>query len=289
MTLLTLNYKNVNILPLLIISLGIGIMYIPSFVDLFHGLWSRDQYAHGPIVLAISMWFFYYKTQQLNFNSFLLNPSPIVGWLTLIVGCLMFAIGRSQSLYVFEIGSLILVMLGILLIFFGPNFAKHYWFAFFFLLFVIPLPASVVDAITQPMKIAVSYVAEHILYNLNYPIARSGVVITIGQYQLMVADACAGLNSLFTLEALGLLYMNVIRHESAFRNAILAILIVPISFTSNVTRVIVLSLITYYFGEAVGNGFLHEFSGIVLFITALMITISMDSFLRFISKKIVNN
>jgi exosortase/archaeosortase family protein len=106
------------------------------------------------------------------------------------------------------------------------------------------------------------------------------VILTIGQYQLLVADACSGLNSLFTLEALGLLYLNVMRHESAFRNAMLAILIVPISFTSNVVRVIVLSLITYHLGDAAGQGFLHGFSGMVLFLTALMLIIGVDSVLR---------
>jgi exosortase/archaeosortase family protein len=100
---------------------------------------------------------------------------------------------------------------------------------------------------------------------------------------LLVADACAGLNSLFTLEALGLLYMNVMRHESLFRNALLAILIVPISFVSNVTRVIVLALITFYWGELAGQGFLHEFSGMVLFVTALLLIIGVDTALRAIA------
>ena len=255
-------------------------MYLPSFIDLFTGIWHKDQYAHGPIVLVISIWFFYYKTKLINNTDIPNNPSPLLGWPILLLGCLLFVIGRSQTIYIFEIGSLILVLLGIMLIFFGTKLATHYWFALFFLLFVIPLPASIVDAVTQPMKIAVSILSEHILYNLNYPVARSGVVLTIGQYQLLVADACAGLNSLFTLEALGLLYMNVMRHESAFRNALLAILIVPISFASNVTRVIVLALITYYMGDAAGQGFLHEFSGIVLFITALLFIIGVDSTLR---------
>jgi exosortase/archaeosortase family protein len=118
------------------------------------------------------------------------------------------------------------------------------------------------------------------LFHFDYPVSRAGVILTVGQYQLLVADACSGLNSLFTLEALGLLYLNVMRHESAFRNAMLALLIVPISFTSNVVRVIVLSLITYHLGDAAGQGFLHGFSGMVLFLTALMLIIGIDSLLR---------
>ena len=136
----------------------------------------------------------------------------------------------------------------------------------------------------MPMKIAVSYVAEAVLFALNYPIARSGVLLQIGPYQLMVADACAGLQTLFTLEAMGLLYLNLLRHESLLRNAFLAIAIIPIAFTANVIRVMVLTLVTYYWGDAAGQGFLHGFAGMVLFMSALLLIMALDSMLRFMSK-----
>lgn len=283
----SVNKSNFIILkPLLLVLLGLVVMYVPSFVDLFKGIWSTDQQAHGPIVLAIASWFFYYKAMQLAKTNFVAVPAPQFGWPILILGCLLFIVGRSQSLYIFEVGSLILVLLGIVLIFYGVAVAKHFWFAFFFMLFMVPLPASIVDVVTQPMKLAVSFASEHLLYSMGYPVARSGVVVYIGAYQLLVADACAGLNSLFTLEALGLLYMNVMRHESPMRNMLLAALIVPISFTSNVTRVVILALITYYWGDAAGQGFIHEFSGMLLFITALLLIMGVDTLLRLISNQI---
>jgi exosortase B len=164
----------------------------------------------------------------------------------------------------------------------GYRAVRLMWFPLFFMVFMVPLPGLFVDALTQPMKMAVSYVAEFVLYHLGYPISRSGVILQIGQYQLLVADACAGLNTLFTLEALGLLYLNLIRHQSAMRNIFLAIFIVPISFTANVIRVMVLTLITYHFGDAAGQGFLHGFAGMVLFIAALTLIIASDGLLRMI-------
>jgi exosortase B len=268
-----------------LIALGLGVVYFPSFWDLFHGIWGTERHAHGPIVFLVSIWFFYFKIRQLEEHHIPLHPAPFAGWVLFSLGLVLYIIGRSQTLLIFEIGSLIPVLLGITLITFGKQVAKFLWFAFFFLCFVVPLPAIVVDMATLPMKTAVSYATEHILYMLDYPISRSGVMLTIGQYQLLVADACAGLNSLFTLEVLGLLYMNVTHHESPFRNFTLAVLIVPISFMANVTRVIVLSLITYHWGDEAGQGFLHEFSGLVLFITALILVIGTDSLLRFLSNK----
>ena len=173
-----------------------------------------------------------------------------------------------------------MMLAALLLLFFGVRALKTQWFPFFFMLFMIPLPGAIVSALTMPMKMAVSYVTEHLLFWAGYPIARSGVILQIGQYQLLVADACAGLQTLLTLESLGLFYMNVVRHTSAFRNVMLAILIVPISFAANVVRVIVLTLITYYFGDAAGQGFLHGFAGMVLFISALILIISVDSLLQ---------
>jgi exosortase len=153
------------------------------------------------------------------------------------------------------------------------------------MMFMVPLPAIVVDTVTQPMKLAVSTVAMAALEMAQYPIARSGVILQLGPYQLLVADACAGLHTLFTLEAMGLLYLNVVKSASAFRNITLAILIVPISFFANVIRVIVLALITFHLGDAAGQGFLHGFAGMVLFMTALLLIMSLDGTLHWLDRR----
>lgn len=266
-------------LPWGVLASGLALLYGPSFYDLATGLWTTDRQAHGPIVLALACWFFWFKTRQLR-GGIVLKPSRAGGSFALALGMAMFVVGRSQGVLLLEIGSLLPVLLGVALLCFGAGLVKPLWFAFFFLLFVIPLPASLVDAVTQPMKLAVSVGAANLLAALDYPVARSGVILQVGPYQLLVADACAGLNSLFTLEALGLLYMNVNRQTSVARNAILATLIVPISYTSNVVRVLALALITYHFGDEAGQGFLHGFSGMVLFLTALLLIVSIDALLR---------
>jgi exosortase B len=179
-----------------------------------------------------------------------------------------------------EILSIILVMAAVVLVKRGGPALRMLWFPFFFMAFMVPLPAEFVAAVTMPMKMAVSWATEHVLFAIGYPISRSGVILQIGQYQLLVADACAGLQTLLTLEALGLFYLNLMRHPSAFRNVSLAVFIVPISFSANVIRVIVLTLITYYFGDAAGQGFLHGFAGMVLFVTALVLILSVDSALQ---------
>ena len=266
----------VNWLPII---LGLAVLYLPSLYDLFTGIWSQDEQMHGPIVLSISVWLLYRNWIAMEQAGHGQQVSTW-GWPFFIVGLILYALGRSQDILLFEIGSAIWLLVGLLLLQRGTAALKAQWFALFFMLFMVPLPGAVVDTVTMPMKMAVSYVAEHVLYWAGYPIGRNGVILQIGQYMLLVADACAGLHTLLTLEALGLLYLNIVRRDSFFRNVGLAVLIVPISFTANVIRVMTLSLITYHFGDAAGQGFLHGFAGMVLFMSALVLIIGFDSALQ---------
>ena len=161
----------------------------------------------------------------------------------------------------------------------GPQALRVWGFPFFFLIFLVPLPGVLVQAMTIPLKTAVSYAAEFLIYHAGYPVSRSGVILSVGQYQLLVADACAGLNSMFTLEALGLLYANLMGYTSKFRNVLLAILVIPIAFVANVIRVLILILVTYYLGDEAGQGFVHTFAGMVLFIIGLAMMLATDNLL----------
>ena len=269
-----------RLLPYLPIMVGLALLYLPSLYDLFTGIWAQDEQFHGPIVLAISLWLLQRNWAKMEEASKGEQPSAW-GWLFVVLALLMYSLGRSQGIGIFEVGSVIWLLIGLLVLLRGGKALKAQWFALFFMLFMVPLPAQVVDLVTMPMKMAVSYVAENVLYFVGYPIGRNGVVLQIGQYMLLVADACAGLHTLLTLEALGLLYLNLVRRDSLFRNITLAVLIVPISFTANVIRVMALSLITYHFGNEAGQGFLHGFAGMVLFLSALLLIIGTDTALQF--------
>lgn len=266
------------------LALGFLAMLLPSLVGLFRGIWSTEEQAHGPIILALSLWLIYRKWPEMLAAS-RGAPSSRAGWPLLLVSLLLYVLGRSQQILSLEILALIGTGLALLLLKRGRPAARLLWFSFFFMLFMVPLPLPLVTTLTMPMKMAVSYVTEHLLFLAGYPIARTGVILQIGQYQLLVADACAGLQTLLTLEALGLFYLNLVRHTSPFRNIVLALLIVPISFTANVIRVMTLTLITYYFGDAAGQGFLHGFAGMVLFISALLLILAVDSLLQWIVRK----
>ena len=266
---------------------GLAIMFVPTLWNLFvvNGLWTDDEHSHGPIILCISLWLLWKRWSEIpNVSSFV--PSPTLAWACFVIAAILYIPGRALDIIYFETGAFVWALAGIILMAGGTSLINKLKFPLFFMLFMIPLPNTLVAPITGAMKLAVSAVTVAILSWADLPVARNGVVIYLGQYQLLVADACAGMRTLFMLEALGILYLNLVHYQSLLRNIVLPILIIPISFTANVIRVVVLALITYYWGNAAGQGFLHGFAGMVLFVVGLFLMFGTDSLLRLLSKKL---
>jgi exosortase B len=260
------------------VLLGLAILYVPTFYDLAHGLWNNEEQGHGPFILAVTVYLFWHKRHLFIAST---NSSNLwSGGPVLLSGLLFYAVGRSQEILILEIGSIILVLGGSMLITVGSDAVKQTLFPLLFIVFMIPLPGFLVDEITGPLKQIISSIAEQILYWAGYPIARAGVSLLIGKYQLLVADACSGLHSLFSLLAVGLLY----QHLSAYKNwkhcLFLLLSIIPVAFFANVVRVILLVLITYHLGDEAGQGILHSAAGIIMFTAAMLVFFSLDSLLR---------
>ena len=268
----------------LLIWAGLGLLYVPTLHRLATEVWNKSAQIHGPVILFLSLWLMYRKWHEVEDVDRQDRPTAS-GWSVLLPALLMYVVGRSQQILIFEIGSFVLALAAVLLLMHGIKALRTQWFPLFFMLFIIPLPESVITLLTMPMKSAVSLVTEHILSLLGYPVGRQGVILQVGAYQLLVADACAGLQTVLTLEAMGLFYLNITRHAAALRNALLALLIVPISFGANVVRVLVLCLVTYHFGDAAGQGFLHQFAGLVLFLSALLLILGVDGALQLLVKR----
>lgn len=255
---------------------GLAVMYLPSFIQALETVWSTEKQGHGPIVLAVALWLLYRQRTEV-LAEWYRAPRSMMGGLMFALSLLFYLLGRSQQVLLLELGSFPLMLAALCLLLFSPRALKLIAFPVFFLCFMVPLPGMVVDALTQPMKLAVSHVVEWLLYLGGLPVARSGVVLQVGQYQLFVADACAGLQTLFTLEAVGLLYLYLVQHPSRWRNIFLGVSIIPISFVANVIRVSLICLITYFLGDEAGQGFLHFFAGIVLFGAAVGMIFLLDN------------
>jgi len=267
-----------GLLKWLPVALGLAVMYVPTYVDLAQGLWLQDAHAHGPIVLAVVAWLTWRQRAALAGDAG--QRAPLAGGVLLVAGLLLYTVGRSQGIALSEVGSQIPVLAGTILLLLGRRALARLWFPLLFLIFLVPLPGFVVYAVTGPLKSFVSQVVEFFLYELGYPIARAGVILSIGQYQVLIADACSGLNSIYSLAALGFLYLYLTASRNLARSALLLASIVPIAVATNVIRVLVLVLVTFHLGEEAGESFFHGSAGMALFAVALLLLLGFDALLR---------
>lgn len=269
-------------LPWFLLLAGWAAMFGPTYAKLANTTWRSDEQFHGVIVLAIVAWLVWDKRLAVARNP--AAPRTLAGSLLFVFGLLLYILGRSQDIQPFEVAAQMPILAGALLILQGSSALRALWFPILYFVFMVPLPGVLVDAMTGPLKQWVSILAENILYAVGYPIARSGVTLSIGPYQLLVADACSGLHSMFSLSALGLLYMYLMARKSWVHNSVMAACILPIAFIANIIRVIILVLVTYHFGDEAGQGFVHGSAGMILFIVALLLVIALDGLLGAVAR-----
>lgn len=148
------------------VAVGLCALYGPTLQSLAFGIWGNGEQSHGPIVLAIACWLIYRRWSEM-LTAATADGGHRSGWVPLVIGLLLYALGRSQEILLFEVGSLIWVLSGLAILHFGYAGLKAHYFALFFMIFMVPLPMQLVDLVTMPMKIAVSYVAENALYHLG--------------------------------------------------------------------------------------------------------------------------
>lgn len=268
----------------MLVLIAIAAMYVPVYWRAANGLWQSDDFGHGPLILLIALWLFWQSRERVLQAP--IQPLHALGWPVLVLGLLFYFFGRITTASTLEFLSQAMIVAALLLLLKGPGALRASWFAVFYLMFLVPLPGTVVDAVTGPLKQWISYIVVDVLHSLGYPIARAGVTITIGQYQLLVADACSGLNSMISLSALGTLFMYLMARAGVAHNAVMSVAILPIAFVANIVRVVVLVLVTYHLGDEAGQGFLHGTAGVVLMVVALIFFFAVDAGLVAVRKRV---
>lgn len=259
------------------VILGLAALVVPTLLSLGEQFWSREAGAHGPIVLATGGWLLWRQLPLMD-----RERQPSRPWLVVLLLALalpLYVFGRAYDFLSLETAAVYGVGLALLYARFGWRPLRRNWFPCLYLAFAVPPPGWLIDGLTAPLKHFVSYAATEGLQLFGMPIVREGVTLYISRYQLLVEDACSGMNSIVGLLALGLFYVFVLRRSSAAYSLLLTALILPIAVIANLVRIVILVLLTYYFGDAVAQGFLHFAAGMVLFMISLLLVFAIDNFL----------
>lgn len=247
--------------------LGLLAMVVPTVVSMGSQYWSTEEGVHGPIILATGLWLIWRERAWLAAEA---HPLDGLLWtLPLTVLGLVWVFSRIFGVQSLETASLYLFLLLLGVVYLGPRAMRRLWFPVVYLAFLIVPPGSLIIDLTQPLKIWISRSAVELLHIVGYPVAHTGAIIQVGQYQLLVATACAGLMSIFSLTAIGMLYVHLNWNSNLRRAALLMLAIVPLAVFANLVRVILLVLLTYHAGSSVAQGIMHDAAGLITFAVAL--------------------
>jgi exosortase B len=263
---------------------GLAMLLVPSFASLASEVWSTESGVHGPIVLATGCWLFWRAWPEVRHLK--AQGSMWLGTAMLCTAIILYAFGRAFTFISLEAAGLVGVLFSAAFMYFGPRLLARLWFPILYMCFLIPLPGWFVDGVTAPLKEFVSTSATWLLLQAGYPIAREGVTLYVAHYQLLVEDACSGLNSIISLTSISLFYIYLL-HNASWRYSMLLLLwILPAALFANLVRVIALVLITYHFGDAAAQGFLHSAAGMVMFVAALLTIFMIDTLMTPIRRRL---
>lgn len=247
------------------------IYYIVEFFQFSKTIWGKDDYAYLPVVLLFLVHLYYSKfknnREKLLQREFC-NTRDFLALVLVLFVCFISLVINDPLLIVL---SQIVIVAFYIYVLFGYNGFIIFSIPLLLSFLLIPLPGVVIYYLTHALKEFVSSSATDLLYFCGFPIARDGVTIYISNYQLLVADACSGMNSIISLSTFGLLAIYIFPQKKYWFNFILLFTIIPIAVIANLVRVMLLILITYYYGDELAQGFLHQAAGFVLYLCSLSI------------------
>jgi len=263
MTTLLKNYsKHLTALVVFLIA------YAPAFRWMWDRWWERDSYySHGiliPFVTAFLIW-------QIKDEIAKIKPKESSWGLPLIVaGVLVHLAASLFRVYFVSAFSMLVVLIGLVLYFFGAEFFKKIAFPVLFLLFMIPLPWVVIANLSFKLKLFAAELSLHVIRGIGIQAIRDGSVIMMPHAHVIVEDVCSGLRSLISLMALGTIFAYWFK-GAMWKRILIFLFTIPIAIITNMCRVVILSVISEVWGTQYADGFVHDATGMLVFVIAFVL------------------
>lgn len=264
------------IVPSAVLLCVLVLLYLSILKNLFLQ-WSTDpDYGHAffvPLFSAYVLW-----RQRERWMRIDLEPSNF-GLLVILAALGLLLVGSlGAELFTTRV-SLLILLAGIIIFSGGWKLLRAVAFPLAFLFFMIPLPAIIYNQITFPLQMIASRFAAFWLELVHVPVLRDGNVLVLSNYSLEVVEACSGIRSLISLVSLAVIYGYFVEPRRWVRY-LLAVLMIPIAIFSNAIRITGAGIMAHRYGAAGAEGFLHEFSGWLIFVVALLLMLTFHFALR---------
>jgi len=263
------------VVPAVVFAGLLGLIYYDILFRMGFQWYNDPDYSHGFLVPFMSAYFVWERRERL----LALPLAPNVwGVGVLGFGLIMLLIGSVGAELYTQRTSLIVVLAGLALLVLGREFLRVLVFPIVFLLFMVPLPAIVVNAVSFPLQLFAAKTAVFCLYNFGIPVLREGNVIVLAGTTLEVAEACSGIRSLQALLALGTVFA-YFSQRVMWKRWVLVLLSIPIAIVTNAFRVTGTGVLANYWGIEAAEGFYHTFSGWLIFVLAFVMLLGSGAIL----------
>jgi len=252
------------------------------FASLIRQWISDPNYGHGLFIIPMAIVLAWRRRGQLR--GIPARPSA-TGLLVIAAGGALYLVGiLSAELFTSRL-SFVVTLIGIVLVTQGTGRTRALLFPLLFLLFMIPVPYILYYKLTFPLQLKSSEFTEVILSIIGLPAVRSGNIIDLEGYTLEVVTACSGLRSIMTLGALAVFTADFLDMRAAAK-VLFALLAVPVALVSNTFRLVSTAVISAFSDEKAADHFLHEFSGVVVFISGAVLLFITGYFVQWVDRRI---
>ncbi|GIX49561.1 MAG: hypothetical protein KatS3mg131_3772 [Candidatus Tectimicrobiota bacterium] len=244
-------------------------LYLPVLVPLAAQWWDDPDYSHGFLVPLLSAYFAWRQRPLLA----RLRPRPSAWGLgVLLLGVGLALLGNlGAELFLMRV-SMVVVVAGLLLYLLGWPYLRQLAFPVGFLLFMIPLPAIVLNALTFPLQLLAAKLSTTALQLVGLPVYREGNVIFLPHITLEVVEACSGIRSLVSLSALAVVFAYLTQAVN-WKRGLLALSAIPIAIVANAFRIWGSGVLAFFFGPRVAEDFYHTFAGWLVFVVAFALLV----------------
>ena len=254
-----------SVLVLTILAGLVVWLYLPVLKHLAWQWWDDENYSHGFLIPLMSAYFVWDRRERLRK---LADAPSWLGLPVLVAGVGLFLLGNVAAELFTMRASLLVILAGLVLYLLGREHLKALAFPILYLIFMIPPPTILFNSITFPLQLFAARTATATLQFVNIPVLREGNVIILANTTLEVAEACSGIRSLATLLALATTLAYFTQRRRSWRATALVASAVPVAIVANASRVAGTGILAHYYGAQVAEGFLHTFSGWLLFLVA---------------------
>lgn len=239
-----------------------ALAFLPVFSELWHTWNSQPDDSHGLLVPFVSLFFGWRKRNDLQKTP---TRTSYPGLAILIASLILYLVSYAGGIAFVSRLMLVSSLVGLVWFTSGIKFVRLLAFPLFFLLFMIPVPTSLLTLVSFPLQLFATQAAKTIISFFSIPVYSEGNILYFAHTQLEVVGACSGIRSVMALTMLSVLFAYTTQKEKWFAKIILLASAIPIALLANILRVAGTGILAHFYGDQVAKGSIHDISSLIVF------------------------